>query len=123
MKTVETLVSQNASLKENVFEGKDTVSSQTAQIKQLNKERANLESTNKQFMEDVKKLKNEIKALKVIREQKDKEYEEMKTNLEAEISGHKSTKSQLDALKQERATNNVLSLEVENYEVRKIVTN
>lgn len=123
MKTVETLVSQNASLKENVFEGKDTVSSQTAQIKQLNKERANLESTNKQFMEDVKKLKNEIKALKVIREQKDKEYEEMKTNLEAEISGHKSTKSQLDAWKQERATNNVLSLEVENYEVRKIVTN
>lgn len=123
MKTVETLVSQNASLKENVFEGKDTVSSQTAQIKQLNKERANLESTNKQFMEDMKKLKNEIKALKVIREQKDKEYEEMKTNLEAEISGHKSTKSQLDALKQERATNNVLSLEVENYEVRKIVTN
>lgn len=117
MKNIETLVSENASLKESLYNEKDSTTQLTARLEQFIKEKPKLENTIKHSQEQIKKLNEELKADLVLREQKAKEYEALKNNLESEVQAHKATRSQLDSIKQERTSNSVLSLEVENYEV------
>ena len=117
MKNIETLVSENASLKESLYNEKDSTAQLSAKLEQFIKEKSKLESTIKHSQEQIKKLSEELKADVVLREQKTKEYEIVKNNLEAEVQAHKATRLQLDTVKQERTSNSVLSLEVENYEV------
>lgn len=66
----------------------------------------------------IKALEEEKRAEGMIREQREKDVEDLKSQLEEEIQSHKITKGKLDTAKQDRASNNVLFLEVDNYEVR-----
>ncbi|XP_033213498.1 GRIP and coiled-coil domain-containing protein 2-like isoform X2 [Belonocnema kinseyi] len=116
MKNIETLVSENASLKESLYNEKESTTQLTARLEQFMKEKHKLENTVKLSQEQIKQLNEELRADAVLREQKAKEYEALKNNLESEVQAHKATRSQLEAIKQERTSNSVLSLEVENYE-------
>lgn len=116
-KNLETVVVENASLKEALYEERESVARSKLEIERRTKEIASLESALKNQQALVKRINDERKAETVIREQREKDYEEIKSKLEAEIQAHKATRAQLDAAKQERTTNSVLSLEVDNYEV------
>lgn len=116
MKNIETLVDENASLKESLYNEKDSTSQLSTKSEQLIKDKSKLENTIKHLQEQIKSLSEELSAENVIREQKVKEYDALKINFESEIQGHKTTRSQLEAIKQNHTNSNVLSLEVENYE-------
>ena len=116
-KNLETVVLDNASLKETLYEERETVARCKLDIERRTKEITSLENSLKNQQALVKKLTEEKKAEMLIREQREKDYESIKSKLEAEIQSHKSTRLLLDAAKQERTTNSVLSLEVDNYEV------
>ncbi|XP_046743878.1 GRIP and coiled-coil domain-containing protein 2-like [Diprion similis] len=115
-KNLETLCMDNSSLKEALYEKKNTITRLTAEVDRFTKEQSRLETLVKQCQDTIKALKDERKAEIMIREQKDKEYEEMKTSLNLEKEAHKTTKAKLEATKQECNTKSVLSLEVQNYE-------
>ena len=116
MKNIETLVGENTSLKESLYNEKDNVSQLSLKLEKFSKEKNKFESAIKQSQEQNKKLSEEIKAEVVIREQMSKKYETLKNNLECEIQSHKTARSKLDSIKQEHTSSSVLSLEVENYE-------
>lgn len=117
MKNIETLVDENASIKESFYNEKDSTSQQSTKIEQLTKDKSKLENTVKHLQEQLKSLSEELSAENVIREQKSKEFDALKNNLESEIQAHKITRSQLDAIKHDHKNSSVLSLEVDNYEV------
>lgn len=115
-KNLESLCMENSTLKESLYEKKDAIIRLTGEVERLTKEQSRLESIIKQSQDAIRELKDEKKAELLIREQKDKEYDEMKGCLNLEKEAHKATKARLEATKQECNTRSVLSLEVENYE-------
>ncbi|XP_015609304.1 GRIP and coiled-coil domain-containing protein 2 [Cephus cinctus] len=115
-KNLESLISENTSLKESLYEKKENITRLSNKNEYLSKENAKLQLILKQNQDKINVLMDEIKTELVIREQKDKEYEEMKSTLNLEIDTRKTIQAQLESFKQEYAMNNVLSLEVENYE-------
>ena len=76
-----------------------------------------LESSCEQLEKKIKELNNELRAESLIRQEKSKECDDLKNSLDAEIRAHKLSKVRLDDMKHECTSNNVLSLEVANYEV------
>lgn len=117
-KNLESLCLENSSLKESLYEKKDAIHRLTSEVDRLTKEHGRLELVVKQSQDKIKELNDGKKAEVLIREQKDKEYEEMKTSLNLEREAHKATKAKLETTKRESNTKSVLSLEVHNYEVR-----
>ena len=89
----------------------------SAKVTCLSEEKTKLEASCEHLDKKVKDLNNELKAEQMVRQQKTKECEDIKNSLEAEIRAHKSTRTRLDDMKHDRTSNNVLSLEVANYEV------
>lgn len=118
-KNLETLCLENSTLKESLYEKKETITGLSGEVDRLSKEQSRLESIVKQCQETIKELRDERKAESMIRKQRDKEYDEMKNSLNAEKEAHKATKAKLETSKHECNTKSVLSLEVHNYEVRK----
>ncbi|XP_063993933.1 GRIP and coiled-coil domain-containing protein 2 [Diachasmimorpha longicaudata] len=115
-KNLETLVLENTTLKQSQYEQRENVAHINSDLENRTKELAELKAIFKKNQSLIKKLEDEKRAEVMIREQREKDYEEMKNQLEAEIQAHRTTKGQLDTARQERATNNVLFLEVDNYE-------
>ncbi|XP_012263781.2 GRIP and coiled-coil domain-containing protein 2 [Athalia rosae] len=115
-KNLESICIENASLKESLYEKKDAIARLTGEIERLSKEQSRLETVIKHSQDTIKELRDEKKAKLLIREQRDKDYEEMTASLNLEKEAHKVTKAKLEATKQECSTKSVLSLEVENYE-------
>lgn len=115
-KNLETLVLENTNLKESLYEEKENVSRLNSDLDFRTKELTEYKNIIKKNQLLIKKLEEEKRAEVVIREQREKDYEEMKNKLEIEVQLNKSKKAELDAVKQERSSNNVLSLEVDNYE-------
>ncbi|XP_014211833.1 GRIP and coiled-coil domain-containing protein 2 [Copidosoma floridanum] len=116
IKRFETLVLENDSFKDSIMKEKKQVEQVTAKITSLTEEKVKLESTCEQLEKKIKDLNSELKAELMIRQQITKEYEDLKNSLEAEVKAHKSTKTRLDDMKHNKTSNNVLSLEVANYE-------
>ncbi|XP_034948784.1 GRIP and coiled-coil domain-containing protein 2-like [Chelonus insularis] len=115
-KNLEMLIVNNTSLKQTNYELKDTIASLNLDLENRNKELSELKNILKKKNSLMKKLEDEQKATKVICDQKEKDYETMKVKLESEIQSHKATQAKLDAAKQECSSNNVILLEVDNYE-------
>lgn len=97
-------------MKESNYELKDNVSYLTSDLENRTKEIVELKNNLTKSQNLLKKLEEEKKAEVLIREQRDKDYEEIKEKLEIEIQAHKHTRAQC-------TSNNVLFLEVDNYEV------
>lgn len=116
-KRLENLVLENDSFKDTIIKEKKEVAQLAAKITCLTEEKAKFESTCEQLEKKVKDLNNELKAESMVRQQKTKECEDIKNLLDAEIRAHKSTRTRLDDMRHDRTSNNVLSLEVANYEV------
>jgi chromosome segregation ATPase len=117
IKRFENIVLENDLLKDTITKEKKEVAQLAAKVTCLEKEKTKLEATCEQLEKKVKDLNNEIKAESMVRQQKTKECEDLKNSLESEIKSHKSTRTRLDDMKHDRTSNNVLSLEVANYEV------
>ncbi|KAL7287628.1 hypothetical protein TKK_0018273 [Trichogramma kaykai] len=115
-KRLETLVLENDSFRDTIMKEKRDLSEATAKINNLLEEKIKLESNCDQLEKKIKELNYELKAEVVLRQQKAKEYEDMKTALDAELKAHKATLAKMDNMKFDRKSNNVLSLEVANYE-------
>ncbi|XP_015111846.1 GRIP and coiled-coil domain-containing protein 2 [Diachasma alloeum] len=115
-KNLETLVLENTTLKQCQYEQRDNVAHVNSDLENRTKELTELKAIFKKNQSLIKKLEEEKRAEVMIREQREKDYEDMKNQLEAEIQAHRTTKGQLDTARQERASNNVLFLEVDNYE-------
>lgn len=117
IKRLENLVLENDSFKDTIIKEKKEVAELTSKLTGLSEEKTKLETTCDKLEKKIKDLNNELRAESVIRQQKTKECEEIKNSLETEIRAHKSTRTKLDDMKHDRTSNNVLSLEVANYEV------
>ncbi|XP_043280439.1 GRIP and coiled-coil domain-containing protein 2-like [Venturia canescens] len=115
-KNLETVVLENASLKESLYEERESHALCKKELERRIKAITNLENSLKNEQKNSKKVIEEKKAESLIKEQREKDYEEMKNKLQEEIQSHEATKAMLEAAKQERTTNSVLSLEVDNYE-------
>ncbi|XP_058791903.1 GRIP and coiled-coil domain-containing protein 2 [Phymastichus coffea] len=115
-KRLESLVLENDSLKDTVNKEKKELAQLTAKFTSFTEENSKLETACEQLEKKVKDLNNELKAESMVRQQKTKECEDLKKSLEAEVRSHKSTRTRLDDMKHDRTSNNVLSLEVANYE-------
>lgn len=119
-KNLETVVLENASLKESLYEERESHALCKKELERRTKAVTNLENSLKNEQKNLKKAVDEKKAESLIKEQREKDYEEIKQKLQAEIQSHEATKAHLEAAKQERTTNSVLSLEVDNYEVYRV---
>ncbi|KAH0541036.1 GRIP and coiled-coil domain-containing protein 2 [Cotesia glomerata] len=115
-KNLETLVIDNTKLKESNYEYRERISTLTSDLDNNVKELAEVRSVIKKNVGLILLLEEEKKAKTVICQQREKDYEEIKAKLEAEIQAHKTTKARLESAKQECSSNNVLFLEVDNYE-------
>lgn len=116
-KNLETLVIDNTKLKESNYEYRERISTLNSDLDNHVKELAEVRSVIKKNVGLILLLEEEKKAKTVICQQREKDYEEIKAKLEAEIQAHKNTKARLESAKQECSSNNVLFLEVDNYEV------
>ena len=117
IKRLESIVLENDLFKDTIVKEKKEASQLATKITGLSEEKTKLENSREQLQKKVRDLSNEIKAELMIRQQKSKECEDLKNSLEAEVRNHKSTRALLDDMKHDRTSNNVLSLEVANYEV------
>lgn len=117
IKRLESLVLENDSFKDTIVKEKREVTQLTSQLSSLTEEKKKLENTCEQMEKRIKDLNNEVKAELMVRQQKTKECEDLKNSLEAEKRAHQTTRTRLDDMKHDRTSNNVLSLEVANYEV------
>ncbi|KAG8042105.1 hypothetical protein G9C98_000096 [Cotesia typhae] len=115
-KNLETLVIDNTKLKESNYEYREHISTLNSDLDNHVKELAEVRSVIKKNVGLILLLEEEKKAKTVICQQREKDYEEIKAKLEAEIQAHKNTKARLESAKQECSSNNVLFLEVDNYE-------
>ncbi|XP_011299906.1 GRIP and coiled-coil domain-containing protein 2 [Fopius arisanus] len=115
-KNLETLVLENTTLKQSHYDQKEIVAQTNSDLDNRTRELAELKTIFKKNQSSIKKLEDEKRAEVMIREQRESDYEDIKNQLESEIQAHKTTKGLLETAKQERASNNVLSLEVDNYE-------
>ncbi|KAF7992571.1 hypothetical protein HCN44_004915 [Aphidius gifuensis] len=115
-KNLETLVIENTNLKESFYEEKENTSRLNQDIDIKTKEINDLKLIIKKNQILIKKLEEEKRADVLIKEQKEKDYDDIKNKLDIEIQLNKTKTAQLDAIKQEKSNNNVLSLEVDNYE-------
>ena len=117
IKRLENLVLENDSLKDSVAVEKKETALLVVKVNNLSEEKLKLENTCEQLEKKIKELNNELKAELLLRQQKSKEYEDLKISLDNEVKAHKSTCARLDNMKHDHKSNNVLSLEVANYEV------
>ncbi|CAD6221227.1 GSCOCG00005100001-RA-CDS [Cotesia congregata] len=115
-KNLETLVIDNTKLKESNYEYRERISTLISDLDNNVKDLAEVRSVIKKNVGLILLLEEEKKAKTVICQQREKDYEEIKVKLEAEIQAHKNTKARLESAKQECSSNNVLFLEVDNYE-------
>lgn len=116
-KNLETLVIDNTKLKESNYELRERISNLNSDLDNRVKELGELKVIVKKNQSLIKQLEEEKKAKSVICEQREKDYEDIKGKLDAEIQRHKSTQAKLESARQECSSNNVLFLEVDNYEV------
>ncbi|XP_008544014.1 GRIP and coiled-coil domain-containing protein 2 [Microplitis demolitor] len=115
-KNLETLVIDNTKLKESNYELRERISNLNSDLDNRVKELGELKVIVKKNQSLIKQLEEEKKAKSVICEQREKDYEDIKGKLDAEIQRHKSTQAKLESARQECSSNNVLFLEVDNYE-------
>ncbi|KAK0085536.1 hypothetical protein PV325_004975 [Microctonus aethiopoides] len=115
IKNLEVLVVDNTTLKQSHYDLKENIVQLTNDLENRNKEIAELKVALKKKHSTLKSLEEAKKADALIREQREKDYENIKLKLESEILSHKNTQIQLDIAKQECSSNNVLCLEVDNY--------
>ncbi|KAJ8682709.1 hypothetical protein QAD02_018501 [Eretmocerus hayati] len=116
IKRLENLVLENDSFKDTIIKEKKEVAQLNTKISSLLEEKNKFELSCELLEKKVKDLNNEIKAESMVRQQKTKECEDLKNSLETEVKAHKSTRTRLDDMRHDRTSNNVLSLEVANYE-------
>ncbi|KAK0168434.1 hypothetical protein PV327_002234 [Microctonus hyperodae] len=115
IKNLEVLVVDNTTLKQSHYDLKENIVQLTSDLENRTKEIAELKVALKKKQGTLKSLEEAKKADVLIREQREKDYENIKLKLEDEILSHKNTQIQLDIAKQECSSNNVLCLEVDNY--------
>lgn len=116
-KTSENLTSVNNGLKDALANQKQNSIQHMTLVTSLTEEKGKLQTQLDKVEKKCKEKSNELKAESVIRLQRIKDYEDIKNLLEIEKQAHKATLTKLEEMKHEKTNNNVLSLEVANYEV------
>jgi chromosome segregation ATPase len=124
-KALELAVNESAALKVQLLQCQEEKECRVKDMEACIKDKQKLELANKELCTHIQSLKKEKEAENISRKEQEKEVKRLEDELKAgekklaeEIDHHKITQELLEASRQECKKHSVLSLEIEDYEVR-----
>jgi chromosome segregation ATPase len=124
-KALEVAVTESATLKVQLQKCQEERECKVKDLEACLKDKQRLDSANKELLSHIHSLKKEKEAENISRKENEKELKRLEDELKAsekrlteEIDQHRNTQELLEVSRQECKKHSVLSLEMQDYEVR-----